>query len=255
MNKPLPNEQVPWVRYSDRFNYLLDDPVHLPVDFASTQTSSIPDSESITSLRFNKKIQTQSFDDVLHKQDMEAQLELEQSLIFQDDFWWEKTCINRHCYCDWRTEFFHNLTKVWCAPHQIGYLVHKGQRFDKQEDIESIMTNFFFLEFMLMRIIVVRIILFMIISWLENTFPTSVEMGILHRCLTIFYCNVVESINFQQRSTIAHCRITMISTSVPSKPPMKKRGFRIRGWHQQRLRKHVFYIGGDVRPNVVICAF
>ena len=27
---------------SFRFNYLLDDPVHLPVDFAPTQTSSIP---------------------------------------------------------------------------------------------------------------------------------------------------------------------------------------------------------------------
>ena len=29
------------------FNYLLDDPVHLPVNFASTQTSSIPDYEHL----------------------------------------------------------------------------------------------------------------------------------------------------------------------------------------------------------------
>jgi len=31
---------------SHRFNYLLDDPVHLLVDFTSSQTSSIPESET-----------------------------------------------------------------------------------------------------------------------------------------------------------------------------------------------------------------
>ena len=55
---------------------------------------------------------------------------------------------------------------------------------------------------------------------LENCYSTSVEMGILHRCSNVVDTNVVESKNFQQRSTIARCRITLISTSVPTKPPM-----------------------------------
>jgi len=33
---------------SHRFNYLLDNPVHLPVDFASTQTSSILEGEIVS---------------------------------------------------------------------------------------------------------------------------------------------------------------------------------------------------------------
>ena len=58
------------------------------------------------------------------------------------------------------------------------------------------------------------------ISLLENTLFTSVELGILHRCLTDVECNVVESKKFQQQSPTAGCRIPLISTSVSSKPPM-----------------------------------
>jgi len=55
---------------------------------------------------------------------------------------------------------------------------------------------------------------------LETGFSTSVKNGIQQRWLTVFVCNVVETTNFQQRSKIDRCRITFISTSLPTPAPM-----------------------------------
>lgn len=81
--------------------------------------------------------------DVLTEQEQLAQIELNKSLHFQEEYWKEKSRISWHCHGDRNTAFFHRTTKIKHAVNKIPMLKNGSTILEKSEDIENHILDFY----------------------------------------------------------------------------------------------------------------
>lgn len=76
-------------------------------------------------------------------QEQEVHLDLKKTLLFEEEFWKEKSRINWHSYGDRNTAFFDKVTKVRNATKRMTMLKKDGLILDKVDKIEAYVLDFY----------------------------------------------------------------------------------------------------------------
>lgn len=91
------------------------------------------------------KIQNQmtqlGYSDILQVQEKEAQIQLQNALCCEVEFWKEESRMNWHAFGDRNTEVFHKTAKIRHVTKQISFLKHGEQILHKPNEIEEHILN------------------------------------------------------------------------------------------------------------------
>lgn len=89
------------------------------------------------------QLSDEGWSESLADREREAQLNLQQALLYEDEFWREKSRINWHASGDRNTTFFHKVTKIRMASKQMTILRKGNIILDKAADIEQHVVEYF----------------------------------------------------------------------------------------------------------------
>lgn len=90
-----------------------------------------------------KQINSLGSNEDLMEQEALAQIELQQALLYEEEFWREKTRINWHCQGDRNAAYFHRNTKIRYASKSMSMLKHGDAMIDDPEDIAQHVLSYF----------------------------------------------------------------------------------------------------------------
>lgn len=88
-------------------------------------------------------IVTLNFFDSVHDQEKKAINSLQESLLYQDDFWKKKCHLNQFTEGDRSIEFFHRIAKIKIASKKMSSLMLNEVLYDSQHDIECLVIDHF----------------------------------------------------------------------------------------------------------------
>lgn len=90
-----------------------------------------------------QQISSSGASDDLLEQEIVAQLELQQALNFEEEFWREKSRFNWHCAGDRNTGFFHRVTKLRHASKTMTLLKNGNDILENHEEIAQHVLHYF----------------------------------------------------------------------------------------------------------------